>query len=240
MSIPYVGKRFTPSAFAAYLDTVTFGDWQPKGVCLHHTASPSLAMRPQGLTDQHLKNLLDYYQDELGWSGAPHLFIDDREDGIIVFQRLDRRGVHAKSFNATHWGIEMLGDYDTEDPATGRGAKVVTTACAATVALLNKIGAGTSGLVFHRDDPQTTKTCPGSKISRAGIVAQVNPRLGITTRPNTAPSLDPETPAPWAREAVAWAAEKGLMQAERPGEPVTRQELAVVLERFAKLQAGQG
>ena len=237
MSIPYVGKRFTPTSFVAYLDRLAFDGWQPKGVCLHHTASPSLAMRPQGLTDQHLQNLLSYYQDELGWSGAPHLFIDDREDGIIVFQRLDRRGVHARTFNATHWGIEMLGDYDTEDPTTGRGAKVLNNACAATAHLMRKIGVGAE-MVFHRDDPKTTKTCPGRHVT----VSLVQNGLKVHLAPyrKAAPAPDTETPAPWAREAVAWAQEKGLMQAERPGEPVTRQELAVVLERFAKLQAGQG
>ena len=36
-------------------------------------------------------------------------------------------GVHAVSFNSTGVGIEMLGNYDIEDPRTGRGLQVLTT-----------------------------------------------------------------------------------------------------------------
>ena len=113
MAIPFVGKRFTPDELAAYLTQVQFSSFTPRFVTLHHTGAPNLAQRPNGFSAQHLQNLLHYYQNELGWRGAPHLFIDDRPQPIIVFQRLDRRGVHAVSFNKNPWGIDMLGNYDT-------------------------------------------------------------------------------------------------------------------------------
>ena len=173
MPVPFIGRRFRPSEFEAYLKTLSFTDFQPGFVTLHHTGAPSLATRPDGLTDQHLQNLLNYYQNELGWSGAPHLFVDDREDGIIVFQRLEKRGVHAVSFNRSSWGIEMLGEYDSEEFNSGRGAKVRDNSVKA-IALLNKrIAASPESLRFHRDDPQTTKTCPGLKVQKADIVARV-------------------------------------------------------------------
>lgn len=173
MPIPFIGRRFRPSEFEAYLKTITFTDFRPEFVTLHHTGAPSLATRPDGLTDQHLQNLLTYYQDQLGWSGAPHLFIDDLEDGIIVFQRLDKRGVHAVSFNRNSWGVEMLGEYDSEEINSGRGAKVRDNAVKA-LALMNKrIGAAPESLKFHRDDPLTNKTCPGLKVQKADIVARV-------------------------------------------------------------------
>ena len=75
---------------------------------MHHTAAPSLAQRPRGLTIQHIRNIQNYYQSQLGWSSGPHLFIDD--DQIFGMSSLERRGIHAVSFNRTHIGIEVLGN----------------------------------------------------------------------------------------------------------------------------------
>ena len=48
-------------------------------------------------------------------------------------------------------------------------------------------------------------------------------------------------PSAYAEEAVAWAVENGLLQGSEAGDlmlrqPVTRQQLAAVLYRFAKLE----
>lgn len=173
MPIPFIGRRFRPKEFEAYLKSISFTSFRPEFVTLHHTSAPSLAQRPDGFTEQHLRNLLSYYQDQLGWSGGPHIFVDDREDGIIVFQRLDMRGVHAVSFNRNSWGIEMLGDYDSEEFTSGRGAKVRDLSVQAIALLNQRIGAKPESLRFHRDDPQTNKTCPGMKVQKADMVARV-------------------------------------------------------------------
>jgi hypothetical protein len=190
MAIPYIGRRFTPSQFEEYLKTIEFtGTFRPTFVTLHHTASPSLAQRPTGFEPQHLLNLKHYYEKQLGWSGAPHLFIDDREDGIIVFQRLDRRGVHAASFNRSSLGIEMLGYYDTEPFHTGRGAEVRDMSMKALALLCKKLGAKPESIKFHRDDPKTSKSCPGRLVTKADVVARVSALM-------TAPPPDDLTPEP--------------------------------------------
>lgn len=177
MPIPFVGKRFKPGEFAAHLEQVSFDAFVPTFATLHHTASPSLAMRPAGLSDQHLQNLLDYYQGSLGWSGAPHLFIDDRTDGIIVFQRLDRKGVHAVSFNRNSWGMEMLGDYDCEPFDSGRGAHVRDNAMQALAAICKRLSVPADSIRFHRDDPKTSKSCPGRLVTKQDVVARVSALL---------------------------------------------------------------
>lgn len=42
-------------------------------------------------------------------------------------------------------------------------------------------------------------------------------------------------PQPWYAEAMAWAAENGLIKDGRPNDPVTRAELATVLQRYDRL-----
>ncbi|MCI8336672.1 MAG: peptidoglycan DD-metalloendopeptidase family protein, partial [Peptococcaceae bacterium] len=40
----------------------------------------------------------------------------------------------------------------------------------------------------------------------------------------------------WAKDAWKWAKEKGLLDGTRPQEPITREEMAVVLERVVNLK----
>lgn len=173
MAIPFVGKRMTRKEFADYLDSFGFSSFNPTFVTLHHTASPTLAQRPNGFSAQHLQNLLHYYQDTLGWNGAPHVFIDDQGDGIIVFQRMDKRGVHAASFNSKSWGVEMLGYYDTESFDTGRGQIVRDNAMQALAIMCKRLHVKADTIKFHRDDPKTSKTCPGTKVKKSYVVNAV-------------------------------------------------------------------
>lgn len=173
MAIPFVGKRMTRLEFTEYLDSLKFSSFNPTFVTLHHTASPTLAQRPNGFSSQHLRNLLHYYQNTLGWNGAPHVFVDDQGDGIIVFQRMDRRGVHAASFNSKSWGVEMLGYYDTESFDTGRGHIVRDNAMQALAIMCKRLHVNADTIKFHRDDPKTSKTCPGTKVKKSYVVNAV-------------------------------------------------------------------
>lgn len=162
---PVVGQGFSVEEFGQYLATIDDMHWTPHALCVHHTASPSLGQRPAGFTGQHMANLRHYYKDELQWSAGPHLFID--QDQIWVFSPLEYRGIHAVSFNREAIGIEMLGDYDREDPTTGRGAQVLATTRKALRLLAQRFFITLpERLLFHRDDPRTSKTCPGRKVTK--------------------------------------------------------------------------
>lgn len=161
---PIVGVPFTLEQFRGYLAGIKDEQmsWSPTGVTIHHTAAPSLAQRPRGFESQHMLNLRSYYTS-LGWDRGPHLFVDDSR--IWVFSPLTARAIHAVSFNSRFFGIEMLGDFDREDPKSGRGAKVTELGAAAAVELIARFGLS-EATKFHRDDPKTDKTCPGKLISR--------------------------------------------------------------------------
>jgi hypothetical protein len=172
MSYNNVGQVWTSDSFDAYLKTLQRPSWCTK-VCLHHTSSPSLAQRPSGFTVQHIINMRDYYKS-LGWSSGPHLFID--EDQVWGMTPLNERGVHAVSFNSTAIGIEVLGDYDSENNATGRGLQCWQMAAKVTKSLFTwlNVPINASNLLFHRDDPQTSKTCPGTKVTKDWVLSLIN------------------------------------------------------------------
>ncbi|HAF39765.1 MAG TPA: hypothetical protein DCG72_12320 [Gammaproteobacteria bacterium] len=162
---PVVGRRFSPGEFAEYLKSSDLDEmkWSPEGITIHHTAAPNLSQRPNGFEEKHMGYLRSYYKGKLGWSRGPHLFVDDH--GIWVFSPLSSRGIHAKSFNASRIGIEMLGDFSyDDDPFSGRGEKVLTMSKLAAALLMKYLGISPGKLNFHRHDPLTSKDCPGKKI----------------------------------------------------------------------------
>jgi hypothetical protein len=191
MSYANVGRTWTPRTFRDYLGTLTPPSWA-KSVTLHHTAAPSLAQRPSGLTAQHMANIRDYYAKTLGWSRGPHLFTDD--DEILGMTPLTLKGTHAVSFNGNSIGIEALGDYDTEDPKNGRGLRVWQTTAQAALALLDwlQLEPTSKTVLFHRDDPRTTKSCPGRKVDKDWIldVMRMYTRTPVALQPPA--SLDSE------------------------------------------------
>lgn len=168
MSYANVGKVWSVESFDTYLNSVEKPTWC-KAVCLHHTAAPSLSMRPQGLLSQHIRNMESFYKSKQ-WSAGPHFFIDENE--IFGMTPPNLKGVHAVSFNSSAIGIEVLGDYDTEFPDIGRGLECWKTAAAATAKLLKWLSLPLNGstVLFHRDDPTTKKTCPGYKVQKPWIL----------------------------------------------------------------------
>lgn len=165
-----IGKEYGAEGFARYLQELQFGAWKPTAITIHHCGEPKLAQRPNGFIPQHMLNLKEFYEGK-GWSAGPHLFIDDH--AIWLFSPMTAKGVHAVSFNRDSIGIEMLGDYDSEDPFTGRGLEVVRKTALAVKLLMRKLNIPYEKIRFHRDDPKTTKSCPGKKITKEWFLEQV-------------------------------------------------------------------
>ncbi|UCV15021.1 peptidoglycan recognition protein family protein [Quatrionicoccus australiensis] len=194
MAYENVGLVWTPDSLVEYLASIEPPAWC-RAITLHHTGAPSLAQRPRGFLLQHIRNLRDFYQNEKHWSAGPHLFIDD--DEIFGMCDLQKKGVHAVSFNSSALGIEVLGDYDTEDPLSGRGLACWQTAAASCSALSSWLGlkVNAESILFHRDDPTTRKSCPGSKVKKDWFL-----KLIKTSGANPIPTGEtgkPDVGMPW-------------------------------------------
>lgn len=171
--IPIINRFFRPNdTLRAFLDSVCLADWHPDFVVLHNTGAPTLAQRPQGFLPQHMVNLAEYYAG-LGWHAGPHFFVD--QNGIWAFSRPDRPGVHSPSWNAVSWGVEMLGDYDHDDFASGPGAAVAQNAVYLLAALHARARLDSHTLRLHKWDPRTThKDCPGRAVNSDAVIERVH------------------------------------------------------------------
>lgn len=140
--------------------------WRPRGAVLHNTDAPTLAQfykGPHGAISgpQRVKNMWESYRHQ-GWSGGPHLVITDRE--IILANALWLKGVHSPSYNATFWGIEMAGSYETKEQFSTLVRDNTVRALAALYAMLGH-EPDNSTFHFHKEDTRTThRTCPGKNV----------------------------------------------------------------------------
>ena len=167
-----VDKSFSADEFDDYCHSLQWTAWRPSFIVLHNTASPSLAQRPNGLTDQHIHNLVEFYRDTQKWKAGPHLFIDDHQ--IWVFTPLTVSGTHSPSWNKLSIGVEMLGDFDVEAFNSGRGAKVRDNAVAALATLHAVLGIDSHTMRLHREDPLTTHACPGTNVHKSEVIQAVH------------------------------------------------------------------
>lgn len=170
----FTGKNFTREGFAARMDALRWdGAFKPQGIILHNTAAPSLAQWAE-TGDRHIQriaNLKSYYQG-LGWHSGPHWFIS--RNHITEFMNPTTRGTHSPSFNATHFGIEMVGDYDREEFNSGDGALVRDNAVFVMAYLCKRFGWDPARAIkLHKEDPKTTHACPGKKVVKADVVDAV-------------------------------------------------------------------
>ena len=160
-----VGRGFTKEDFRTYVDTLDFSVWTPQFAVLHNTQIPRLDQWHDVPGDRRMLGLQSYYRDEQKWSGGPHLFVAD--DLIWVFTPLTVPGVHSPSWNEVAWGVETVGDYDTEELPQSVFENVI----AALSTLYKAVGLNAKTLRFHKEDPATThRGCPGKNLVKQDVV----------------------------------------------------------------------
>jgi hypothetical protein len=181
-----VWKNFDPTpytreTFEARVERLPALPWC-KGITFHNTAAPTLKQWVEfgPAHAARLRNLQSFYEKEKGWHAGPHLFVS--RDFINGFSDLTKPGVHSRCFNATHIGIEMVGDYNVEQFDSGDGAKVRDNAVYAAALLCRKLGLDpATDINIHKDCKRDNHDCPGQRRPR-GTSANV-PRLVLYFHP---------------------------------------------------------
>ena len=164
-----------------------------------------------------------YHINTNGWHDIGYSFLI-AEGKVLEGRGAGRAGAHTRGDNHGSHGICMVGHYESRRPST-RDMDAL--------AWLVRHGHGrrwwpatfTGG---HRDAPGARTSCPGTALWRE--LPNINRQA--TSTPDPAPVKGEDMPAEWAKDAWEKVTRLGLMNGERPRDPVTRQELAVVLDRL--------
>lgn len=177
MWTPIDGRGLSIAEHLVHVQGMKFDQgFKPIGMTLHNTAAPKLSQWNSSTAAQRIRNLENYYKNEQGWPSGPHAFVDDQK--IWLFTPYNKKGTHSPSWNGTRIGIEMVGDFDTEDPNSGRGELVKKNTVALFAHLHEKMGWDPETIKLHKEDPRTTHACPGRNIDKASFINMVQEYMG--------------------------------------------------------------
>ena len=161
-----------------YIRGLNYISWRPSNFVVHNTASPTLYQWWHSGTSpaQRMKNLQNYYQNEMGWSAGPHFFIDGKSWWCMTPPNV--KGVHSPSWNGTMLGFEHVGDYATESATSGMGAEVQRMGHELSAVCCEFFGWDPERLKFHYEDPNTDHACPGRNMVKDTYIDQVQQAMG--------------------------------------------------------------
>ncbi len=157
-------------------------------------------------------------------SASAHYFVD--EDSVVLSVRECDTAWHAGGWdmNCRSIGVEMCskkdaeGNYYIPKETVDNAVKLVRT-------LMDKHDIPAAGVIRHYD--VNAKMCPEPFVKNPALWEDFKRRIAE-------PAV--QEPAEWAAEAWAKAEKCGILDGTRPTDPVTRQELAVVLHRLGQLK----
>ena len=173
---PIDGRGLTLDQLKAHVENLKFTAWKPSFMVLHNTGSPTLKQWHSTPGATRMKNLENYFRNERGWQSGPHAFVAD--DLVWLFTPFTAKGTHSPSWNGTALGIEMVGDFSTEDDDAGPGLKVKNNTAALFGMLHAKLGLNPATIKLHKEDKKTTHDCPGKNIEKADFIQRIEEYMG--------------------------------------------------------------
>lgn len=191
---------------------------------IHHTWKPT---HSSFNGKNHLalqEGMYNYHTKVNGWSDiGQHLTLFP--DGKWMTGRpFNQVPASISGWNTGALAVEMLGNFDS--PGTGEfnslGYDKLEGDQKREIIMLMKYFIdkyGEKTIVFHRENPNTKKTCPGTSIDKEKLIQEAK---------------NLHEPSPWAKEAWEWAIKKGITDGTNPKELATREQVITMLYRAMK------
>lgn len=201
-----------------------------------HNRRPGVPMTPQYITIHSTGNPKSTARNERAWLTNPsntvtasyHIVVDERE--AIEAIPLTEVAWHAGDGGSGTGNRKSIG---IEICESGDRAKTLANAVNLTAKLLKERGWGVDRLRRHYD--WSRKSCPrilqpnnwaGWEKFKAAVQKELSGGINVTQ--------DKNQPSSWAKEAWDWAKKEKLLDGTNPKGNVTREQLAVVLQRVLK------
>lgn len=210
----------------------------------HHTWKPVKASYTgaNGLLLQ--QNMREYHVGTLGWEDiGQHLTL--LPDGKWVTGRpFSKDPASVKGYNTGAFAVEIVGNFDIPgtgeenvmgyDTLEGEQLKSIIDFWAF---MLNYCKLDATAIKFHRE-LVNEKTCPGTSIDKNTFIEPIIVEARLMNKFKDASKI-----SKWAKEAVDYISDKGIMVGDgngyfRPDEEITREEMAAVVYRILKKLGG--
>ena len=160
------------------------------------------------------------YHRSLGWAGIAYHYFISKNGEVFIGRPENMRGGHTTNWNHCAIGICFEGNFEVEEMPEAQKQ--------AGKALIAEIRGRYPAIVVGRHSDFGQTACPGRNFPFSALTDQHTEQ--DCTRETAA------EPAAWAAAACQWVTEQGLFRGDdaegfRWRQPVTRQELAVMLQR---------
>ncbi len=197
-------------------------DMVPEYLTIHSTGNPKS-------TAQNERDNLNR-PDNTTTTGF-HIVVDEKE--AIECIPLNKVAYHAGDGAYGRGNSKSIG---LEICESGDRAKTLENAVKVSAKILHEMNWGIDRLKRHYD--WSGKNCPrilsennwsGWNKFKQDVQKELNRLKGVDKV-----TVDKNKPSKWAEEAWEWAKKEGFLDGTRPKDPVTREELAVVLQRLVK------
>ncbi|MEC1714773.1 peptidoglycan recognition protein family protein [Schinkia azotoformans] len=214
-------KPYTIEEFESLIDKLSIKR-KINHIQIHHTWKPR---KSDYKGESTILGMWRYHTETKKWQDIAQHF-SPAPDGLLWDGRsleLDPAGIT----NHNKGGImfEMIGDFDIgQEQLEGKQLYAITRAVAV---LLKKFNLGYDAIVFHRE--YAPKTCPGTGINKEWFIETVK-RSGVKMSNERDINGVPDWAAKDWEEAVA----NGYFDGTRPGDNVTRAELACVVNKIRR------
>lgn len=170
------------------------------------------------------KNNADYFARESVKASA-HFFVDETSiwssvpENYVAWHCGGTKYYHAECRNSNSIGVEVC----MNDKQGKVRVKSIELAAELVLVLMAKYNIPADRVIRHYD--VTHKNCPAPMVEEPARWAAFKKSLEVK-------KMASNTPASWAKDAWEKATKAGVVDGTRPTEPVTRQELAVILDRL--------
>ena len=170
------------------------------------------------------KNNADYFARESVKASA-HFFVDETSiwssvpENCVAWHCGGTKYYHAECRNSNSIGVEVC----MNDKQGKVRVKSIELAAELVLVLMAKYNIPADRVIRHYD--VTHKNCPAPMVEEPARWAAFKKSLEVK-------KMASNTPASWAKDAWEKATKAGVVDGTRPTEPVTRQELAVILDRL--------
>lgn len=169
-----------------------------KQLHLHHTWKPT---HKDFNGSNHLalqQGMRNYHVNSRGWVDVGHHLALMPDGKWVTGRRFDMTPASIKGWNIGALAVEMVGNFDKkgEGSYNSSGYDILEGSQRdGVLALIKYFGDkyGYDKIVFHREGPGVTKTCPGTSLNKAALIAEAK-GLAVAVKPSK-PAPTPPKPA---------------------------------------------
>jgi len=197
---------------------------------IHHTWKPNYSHFNGKNHESLQRGMRNYHVNTMGWADIAQHFTLFPDGTWALGRPLSKKPVSISGWNTGAVMVEMVGDFD-------KGRDQMTVGQKNAILEITKFMKDELGLriVFHRDSPRTSKTCPGSGIDKVAFMLEVEEFRG-----DYVSSRFVDTKGHWAEDYIDSASDLGIIkgvsadgEAPRfnPDDKISRAEAVVVIMR---------